>query len=376
MKTFSFNYKHGAALTLLLLSMSQLAQAQIVIAGTEIGNLATLSFDTGAGSFVLESSDTGNTVLGVSGGTATEFLVDASIDISVAELNTDWNNLTSNEFVSPGQTGVAIAWTVTNDSNTALDIALHLEIDGTAVPAPYAGGAGQAAANEIGIPVLRRDVVNLGSYAPGDDPVLSQDSGIYYIDELAANGGTTTIWAVFDVDADAVVDEVQYLTLIAQAGGDFSGVGTTDDGDATSGLYTATASAFGGYLTVDGNGGFSPGNGPGATGADDELVLDLVFADGAGDFEIVFPGLTAFGAGTANSAQHADTAGVRFNGAALRVVKTLTTIWDPVNANVSPKAIPGAIVQYQILIENQALAGGGSATLTGLQDITDADVDS
>lgn len=47
--------------------------------------------------------------------------------------------------------------------------------------------------------------------------------------------------------------------------------------------------------------------------------------------------------------------------------KTATTIWDPVNYNVLPKAIPGALIRYVVTISNAV----GAATAT-LATITDA----
>lgn len=46
--------------------------------------------------------------------------------------------------------------------------------------------------------------------------------------------------------------------------------------------------------------------------------------------------------------------------------KTATTIWDPVNYNVLPKAIPGALIRYVVTISNAA--GAGTATLDTITD--------
>lgn len=47
--------------------------------------------------------------------------------------------------------------------------------------------------------------------------------------------------------------------------------------------------------------------------------------------------------------------------------KVATTIWDPINGNNSPKAIPGALIQYVFTIQNAGTAGA-SALLTTVTD--------
>ncbi len=46
--------------------------------------------------------------------------------------------------------------------------------------------------------------------------------------------------------------------------------------------------------------------------------------------------------------------------------KLATTIWDPINGNTLPKAIPGALISYVVTIANAA--GSASATLTTVSD--------
>lgn len=53
--------------------------------------------------------------------------------------------------------------------------------------------------------------------------------------------------------------------------------------------------------------------------------------------------------------------------AEISIDKVATTIWDPINYNDQPKAIPGAIVQYVVTIENAGTAAS-SATLTTIGD--------
>jgi hypothetical protein len=51
----------------------------------------------------------------------------------------------------------------------------------------------------------------------------------------------------------------------------------------------------------------------------------------------------------------------------LSVSKTATAIWDPINGNNSPKAIPGALIRYDVTISNAAGAAN-SATLSTITD--------
>lgn len=53
--------------------------------------------------------------------------------------------------------------------------------------------------------------------------------------------------------------------------------------------------------------------------------------------------------------------------------KTATTIWDPVNFNSTPKAIPGALIRYTIAVTNGA-APASSAVLTTISDTLNTNV--
>jgi uncharacterized repeat protein (TIGR01451 family) len=86
--------------------------------------------------------------------------------------------------------------------------------------------------------------------------------------------------------------------------------------------------------------------------ADDPAAVDIVFADGAGDTD------------AANDGAHSDRDAYRVGAAAITVSKTSQVLSDPVNGGTNPKAIPGAIVEYTITIENDA---GASATATNVQ---------
>lgn len=84
---------------------------------------------------------------------------------------------------------------------------------------------------------------------------------------------------------------------------------------------------------------------------------DIVLADAAGTDD---PTGARDGADSIRGAYKVSSSVLSFS-------KTATTIWDTVNYNVSPKAIPGALVRYIVTISNAA----GAATAT-LATITDA----
>jgi hypothetical protein len=71
----------------------------------------------------------------------------------------------------------------------------------------------------------------------------------------------------------------------------------------------------------------------------------------------------ALSGATANAALTVTTGGIV-------VTKTVTTLCDPFDFNVLPKAIPGAYVRYEIRIEN-TIGAAVSATLTTIGDVLD-----
>jgi len=83
------------------------------------------------------------------------------------------------------------------------------------------------------------------------------------------------------------------------------------------------------------------------TMADNPATVQTVFADGAGS------------ADPANDGRHSSKDAYKGNSADLAVTKTADVSSDPVNGGTNPKAIPGATVDYSILVDNN---GSVSAT--------------
>jgi len=84
---------------------------------------------------------------------------------------------------------------------------------------------------------------------------------------------------------------------------------------------------------------------------------DIVLADAAGTDD---PTGARDGADSIRGAYKVSSSVLSFS-------KTATTIWDPVNYNNTPKAIPGALIKYTITVTN-AVAAASSAVLTTVTD--------
>ncbi len=82
------------------------------------------------------------------------------------------------------------------------------------------------------------------------------------------------------------------------------------------------------------------------TGAESATVVDVVFADAG------------------SNGTEVDTNTYTISTANLSVVKSALVISDPVNNTTNPKAIPGALVRYTILVTNNGAAAATAVTLS------------
>lgn len=87
--------------------------------------------------------------------------------------------------------------------------------------------------------------------------------------------------------------------------------------------------------------------------------IDTVLADGAGDTD------------AANDGAFSDTGTYTVLGALVTVAKTSSVVWDPVNLEIDPKAIPGARVEYCITVAN----ANGAALATDVAIVDDLPFD-
>lgn len=293
----------GAALLGLV---TQSALAVGTASGTSITNLATLSYTVGGVTQTpIGSSATGNTT---GAGTATAFVVDNKVNVTVVEGNATFTT------VVPGQLAAVTTFTVTNAGNTAQDFALTAA-DVVAAQTLF-GLADNFVTTNIKVFV---DANANGTYEAATDTAT-------FIDELPANG-TKTVFVVVDIPVAQINNDAALVSLTA---------------------ITHDAGAAGlGALTVD-------------LLAANTAGVDVVFADALGTDDI------------ARDGKHSARDAYKVVSAIISVAKTVTLLCDPFNGGknvANPKNIPGAAVQYAITITNSGMA---SATLSQVTDALNA----
>ncbi|WP_184719815.1 DUF11 domain-containing protein [Caulobacter sp.] len=231
------------------------------------------------------------------------FVVDRKADVVVAEVG---GAATS---VSYGQSNQVTTFTVTNATNATQDFRLFAA--NTVLGAPTQLGH----TDTYGVTNLRVfvDTNGNGTYDAGVDTAT-------YIDELGA-GQTKTVFIVADIPASGPANGVSgvILTAVVATGGTGGALGA----DVTQSLL------------------------------DDTNQIDTVFADGAGFADLV------------RDARHSAGDEYLIAAASAEVTKFAVLISDPLNGIVSPKAIPGAIIEYCIAVKN---IGGQAITNVGLTD--------
>ena len=303
-----------------------------VAAGTQIDNIATVNYSVGGvAQNAIGSSANGNTA---GAGTATSFLVDRRLDVNV--VFQDANQTVS---ATPGQQDTVLTFQVTNESNSAQDILLAAIHRATGT---VGEGNGTDSFNSANTQVFVETNGQAGYQAGADTAV--------FIDELAADA-SIIVYVISDIPLAQVNGDASKISVVAQL------------------AQAGTAGAQGAAITSDTNGNTSPGgtfsngnttvNAGGAnTTADAANAVQDVFADAAGDVN------GQGGAGAASNGQHADTETLQVVTAALTVRKTSVVIDDPVNGTTNPKAIPGATVEYCVIIANAGLTDATAVTIT------------
>ncbi len=281
---------------LLVAALATAAHAAGTDAGTDISNFATVDYVVGT---VNQPDVTSNTVT---------FETDRKIVLTVAEVGTSYTD------VVPGQTARVVTFTVSNPSNTALDMRLTTAHDSSGASDPFGGTDDFDPTNVQAF----ADGNTNGTYEPASDT-------LQYVDELAEDG-TRTVFIVSDIPLGEADGNTAGLTLTAIA------------------AQSGTASALGGDWGQTG-------------GAETPGVVDTVFADVTGDTDANRDG------------RHSDDDAYRVQTATITVTKSSTVISDPFNLTSSPKRIPGATVEYCIVISNTGSTAAStvvvSDTLTG-----------
>ena len=307
------------------------ASTALAAAGDPILNRATLNFNVGASAFLLESSPAGKSTTGATNGADTSFVEDRLINFTVAETSL------ATQTVTAGELAQVQTFTVTNNGNAPQDFLLTALERANGTADPFGGVVDSFAPTNVQVFV---ETVNAG-YVAADDTNI-------FIDELGA-GLSATVYIVADIPA--VADgSLAVMTLVAQVA---AGGGVAAQGAAITNDDNGHISPAGTYS----NGATSVVAGAASTIADDPATMQTVFGDAAGDLN------STAAAGAASNGQHADSDSYTVQAAALSLQKTAAILWDPVNGNVSPKAITGAYTTYTIVITNTGTASGDLTTL-------------
>lgn len=242
-----------------------------------------------------------------------DFTVAAKIDISVV------NGDTANVSVTPGEKK-ALKFTVTNNSNVTIDVALSYLAASSGTASPHSGGNDSFDGTTIAI---YEDTNTNGTYNDGVDQASTS------INDLAP-GSSKVYFIVYNAnDLTQVGGSIAVYYLIAQAKwADNTAISEGDPINVTTAMSGNAACGGGTNIAVV----FADGDGP-APGTNDQ----------------------------ARDAKHSDDGAYIVQNANITVTKSSAVYWDPVNGTSSPKFIPGAVVTYTITISN---SGNADATIT------------
>lgn len=230
------------------------------------------------------------------------FVVDKKVNLAVAEVGGAPTQTASNA------TDQVTTFTVTNLTNAVQDFRLEAE------------------QQLVSIPLLGVDNFNMNNLRAFVD---SNGNGTYeagvdtqtFVDELAPEG-VVTVFIVGDTpNQPGAETAIVSLNAIVAAGG--------------------TGGTLGADLVASST-----------LSADSPTTVETVFADGDGLLD-----------GLRNGQQRAFDA-YRISTAMMSLVKSATTISDPVNLLLNPHPIPGAVVEYCMRVNNAGPAAANNITLT------------
>ena len=291
-----------------VLLMSQQVFAAGTDAGTTVANQAQVDYDVGGSAQTFILSDpAGNSVPGAGSGALT---TDFVVDNRVDFTLVESGLLTHTE-VTPGETDAFIQFTLTNTGNATQDWRLVFTSLTSADP------------DVDGLADTDVDMTNIRIFVDNDADGLEIGTDLDFVDELPEDG-SVDIYIVADADVTLVDGDVANMDIEAITA-DSGGVGAL------------------GADTVD------------DVGNPDTAGVDVVFAEGG-----------ALGDGRLNAQD-----GFTVSSASLTITKTSTLISDPFNGTTNPKAIPGAVIEYVVTIEN---AGAQDATNVVIGDTLSADI--
>jgi uncharacterized repeat protein (TIGR01451 family) len=268
-------------------------------AGQTITNTVNVSYQVGATTFnATPASDV--------------ITVDRKVTISVVETGTTTTS------VALGQVKAATAFTVTNSSNTTVDVLM--------TAAQLAGGTpahGGTDAFDITGMTIYVDVNNDGLWDAGDTLLTSN-----YVNDLAADTSVKLI-VVGDIPTTPLNGQIAGVTLKGQVR-----------------ESTGTAAANGAAIT--------------ATATANTAGVDTVLFDAVGVVagDIINDGISS------------DDDDYTISAPTLSVYKTSKLISDPVNGTNNPKMIPGAVVEYCLIVVNSGSSAANAVTLSDTMPTT------
>ncbi|MEM9171266.1 MAG: hypothetical protein AAGA84_01040 [Pseudomonadota bacterium] len=214
---------HAVTLTAAGVLFAMVASPQAFAVGTGAGqtidNIATVDYQVGGiDQTPIESSPTGNSTPGASNGTATSFVVDNRVDLTLEEVG----GLTTE--VNPGQSDVVTTFRLTNTGNETQDYAL--------TPANLAAGTSVFGnADNLDVNNLRAfaDTDGSGDFSAGDQPFvdsLAADANILvFVVADVPIGATNADFANVSLTATTAVAGTSGATIVTEtAGGNTAGV--------------------------------------------------------------------------------------------------------------------------------------------------------
>ncbi len=246
------------------------------------------------------------------------FKVDRKIDLVVTTQDT------SAVIVTPGQTNAVTTFSVTNNSNATIDFLL--------AATQQASGTAKFTGNDT------TDAANVRVYVETNGTAGWQ-AGDTLASSLAAvaSGDAVTVYVVSDVP-----------------------LATAQGGQATMILTATAASGVTATTGYAGTGGSAISQTPVGT-ANGKNTMETVFADAQAEAQT--------GDGTKDG-KHAARSDYRVDTAQLAVAKYSRVVSDPFSGAVSPRAIPGAVVEYCIVVQNTSTTV--NATSVSVSDTVDA----
>jgi uncharacterized repeat protein (TIGR01451 family) len=296
----------AAVLALSPLVLTAPALAAGTVAGTTINNQATVNYSVGGlAQTAIGSSPTGNTA---GAGTPTAFLVDNKIDLTVIETNATAVN------TSPGVNNVVTTFKLTNTGN-------------------FTQGYTLAGTNLTGTVLFSQtdnfDQNNLRAVVSGTACLTATTTTPAYAGETTASVSTLA------------PDSCVYVFILADTPLVSGTPAHPLNGDAANVRLTATTVTAVTLGTIN------------ETTTGDTAAVDIVFADGNAGGNV-----PRDAKGFADDQYFIQTA-------AISVQKTSAVISDPFNLLVNPKAIPGAVMEYTIVVSN---TGTAAATAISISD--------